>query len=857
MKQAAAIRRASNQAQYAMQDLDRRGVEDLLILYGRAAEEVRARIAAAVDAQQEVPAYRLRELLVQIEAVVDGLGVARDLLVVRAINQAAELGVRPYTLAGLGVVGGEQAVLTSAAAMRISEQAVRFVRDFTLADGLTLSDRLWRIDQGARTALTRAIGQAVVMGQSAARAAQDFMLAGQATPGELVARIAAGKAGELAAQASTLTDRRSGAFMQVERVFRTEINRAHGEAYMAGAAQAPGFAGFRFLLSPEHPAPDICFRRGTLVLTRRGEIPIEDVRLGDEALTHLGRWRPVVRLYRSASGPSGLVRLCFPGANSRSQEVVMTPNHPVLTPQGWQAAGDLQTGSAVVCALPAVAGPPPPAGAGAGCTASRGSGETASAGAGQTTGPAQCGAHAQPQHRTPRTLAAGALPPSGLPTFGAAKCRACQCHPSMPGYPRLCAAQTAIGETPPCVETGPGVACQSSGCRPPSWGGTPCSNTAASCCSQRAQTVPRTWGKPWAWLRALLGSTRQSNTPAPALSPCAAGLQRPPHSQGTPPACACPGSSTLPNMHGCKTVWSWTASLAPTVLAWGAGACRSVRRALSGASCAHDIAFTTQHPFIEKLPATGEEVFNLEVQDDHSYVANGLVVHNCDLLAAQNLHGLGAGVYPDRARCPWPAHPNTLSFVVMVFAEEVGDAERAGQESALQALQRMAPEIREGALGKTKATYFDKGLLGTGMIRAPLRAVQARMDRQAQRSAAPERRPDALPNLERAVLPSAKLAGYVLKPNHPTGQHKARVFASVLGFTAANVGDLAAAIHAALPRSQATVRQTTQYGTLYSADLALTGPAGSAIVRTGWIVEPGDDVPRLTSAYVKNTHSTD
>ena len=73
----------------------------------------------------------------------------------------------------------------------------------------------------------------------------------------------------------------------------------------------------------------------------------------------------------------------------------------------------------------------------------------------------------------------------------------------------------------------------------------------------------------------------------------------------------------------------------------------------------------------------------------------------------------------------------------------------------------------------------------------------------------------------------------------------------MLGFTAANVDLLASAIHAALPQAQATVRQATQYGTLYSADLALTGPAGSAIVRTGWIVEHDSDVPRLTSAYVK------
>lgn len=66
----------------------------------------------------------------------------------------------------------------------------------------------------------------------------------------------------------------------------------------------------------------------------------------------------------------------------------------------------------------------------------------------------------------------------------------------------------------------------------------------------------------------------------------------------------------------------------------------------------------------------------------------------------------------------------------MVFAEEITDADRAGSETALQALQRLAPEVRDGVLGKTKAEYFDQGLLRTGMIRAPLRAVEARLGRQ-------------------------------------------------------------------------------------------------------------------------------
>lgn len=143
---------------------------------------------------------------------------------------------------------------------------------------------------------------------------------------------------------------------------------------------------------------------------------------------------------------------------------------------------------------------------------------------------------------------------------------------------------------------------------------------------------------------------------------------------------------------------------------------------------------TWHQPIIELVDTRGEFVYNLEVDEDHSYVAGGIVVHNCDLLAAQNIHGLGPGVYPTRELTPWPAHPNTLSFLVAVFEDEVSEADRAGKETPLQALQRLGPEIRAGALGATKAEYFDQGLLTRGMLRAPLRSVEERLQRQGKLS---------------------------------------------------------------------------------------------------------------------------
>lgn len=347
-----------------MRELDRQAVDDLIALYEDAAAQVRGAIAQRVDAYDQVSLAQLRELLRQVDQVLEQLGHQRDDLLAAHLDDAARLGVRPFTAAGVGAASGGEAVhavVAADAAMRIHQEAVEFVRAFKAADGLVLSDRLWRLDQGAKETLQRAIGNAVVQGWSATRAAADLAYRGQAVPADVTRAIEAGQAPALRRLADLLLTGDGGEQWKAERVFRTEINRAHGEAFTSAGERTPGFAGWRYLLSPAHPEPDIC-----------------------------------------------------------------------------------------------------------------------------------------------------------------------------------------------------------------------------------------------------------------------------------------------------------------------------------------------------------------------------------DLLAAQNIHGLGSGVYPDRARTPWPAHPNTLSFLEIVFADEVSEADRVGKESELQALARLAPEIRAGVLGQTKAQYFDAGLLRRGMLRSPLRAVQARLRRQGK-----------------------------------------------------------------------------------------------------------------------------
>ena len=66
--------------------------------------------------------------------------------------------------------------------------------------------------------------------------------------------------------------------------------------------------------------------------------------------------------------------------------------------------------------------------------------------------------------------------------------------------------------------------------------------------------------------------------------------------------------------------------------------------------------------------------------------------------------------------------------------------------------------------------------------------------------------PVRLPNARQARIPTDKLVRYALDANHERGRHKARVFASALGITAADWRYLHDAILGAL--LDATVRST-------------------------------------------------
>jgi 2'-5' RNA ligase len=69
----------------------------------------------------------------------------------------------------------------------------------------------------------------------------------------------------------------------------------------------------------------VCCVPGTQIVTKRGLIAIEDVSVGDEVLTHKGRWRPVLAKFKNERGERGVRKLTANGFDA----LEVTDNHNV------------------------------------------------------------------------------------------------------------------------------------------------------------------------------------------------------------------------------------------------------------------------------------------------------------------------------------------------------------------------------------------------------------------------------------------------------------------------------------------------------------------------------------------------
>ncbi len=106
----------------------------------------------------------------------------------------------------------------------------------------------------------------------------------------------------------------------------------------------------------------------------------------------------------------------------------------------------------------------------------------------------------------------------------------------------------------------------------------------------------------------------------------------------------------------------------------------------------------------------------------------------------------------------------------------------------------------------------------------------------------------ALPNYQKAVVPRSKLEEYALNPAHKEGQHKARLFKSILGFEKTDWQKLEKIILDELPYHEALFLEAGHWGKKYLVSLPIIGlNANIAIVETIWIIKPETDYPSFVT----------
>jgi hypothetical protein len=97
------------------------------------------------------------------------------------------------------------------------------------------------------------------------------------------------------------------------------------------------------------------------------------------------------------------------------------------------------------------------------------------------------------------------------------------------------------------------------------------------------------------------------------------------------------------------------------------------------------------------------------------------------------------------------------------------------------------------------------------------------------------------------VIDPRKVHGYAMNPQHPVGGHKYRVIHSATGLQPDDAASVQQRIRDGARTGTPHEGRHDEYGQRWTIDLPLTGPTGTIMVRTAWIVEAGSSTPRLVT----------
>ncbi|MFC4149623.1 WXG100 family type VII secretion target [Micromonospora mangrovi] len=92
-----------------------------------------------------------------------------------------------------------------------------------------------------------------------------------------------------------------------------------------------------------------------------------------------------------------------------------------------------------------------------------------------------------------------------------------------------------------------------------------------------------------------------------------------------------------------------------------------------------------------------------------------------------------------------------------------------------------------------------------------------------------------------------KITAYAMNPDHPRGRDKYRVIRSATGLDIGDAALIEQQIRDGVREGSPIMGRADEYGQRWAVDVPLTGPGGTIVVRTAWILDVGSSTPRLAT----------
>ncbi|MFF0183132.1 WXG100 family type VII secretion target [Micromonospora sp. NPDC005223] len=156
----------------------------------------------------------------------------------------------------------------------------------------------------------------------------------------------------------------------------------------------------------------------------------------------------------------------------------------------------------------------------------------------------------------------------------------------------------------------------------------------------------------------------------------------------------------------------------------------------------------------------------------------------------------------------------------------------------LASLRRLMPEMRR--LGELI------GKLREALSRLRRQPSESRPPRDVDPPQTAPRDPDA-PDFRNLEIDTRKITAYAMNPEHPVGKNKYRVINAATGLGPDDAAAIEQQIREGVQNGAPIAGKADQYGRRWSVDLPLTGPSGTILVRTAWILDADASAPRLVT----------